>query len=476
MARPIEAKGGSDGRLAETAADLRTARFVPKRVLAVGALGLSLLRNSHEQFEAAAPSALHVTEARRRFAVDARRAIAYLVHRAKLAPDATSIARFLHRYAVAEDLDARQVGRFLGARDNNDVLRAYLGLLDMAGLAVHQALRLFLGTFRMPGDVAMIDYLLTSVARHWHSRNAATLSFSAEAAVRLVFALLSLNVKLHSTAAFSPGPLDGGEAGTSPGVTRAGFIADFARENTATAVSVAVLGEAYDAVAAVQFESAGVATRSPAAAAEAASDDVLRLEPSRLPGRLMVGQASDAVTLHLPASLGGEDGSDDNEPLLVLKLHSSTLHVSVAGALDATLCFTRRQRAATFRVTAGTIGHHKLCLFKAGGRLARSAALPFSAVVLGAGSVQLQNTLQLVHEGADSQRRKYQFGMADAEAAKLWHERLARELEQVRARPGAAAAATATAAHLTQALEGFDEAAGISGVELVAWAERGRSV
>eukprot|EP00047_Mylnosiga_fluctuans_P017395 m.61019 g.61019 ORF g.61019 m.61019 type:complete len:1672 (-) comp7058_c0_seq2:541-5556(-) len=114
------------------------------------------------------------------------------------------IARFLH----AEDrLDRGAIGDYLGERDdlNIAVMHAYVDQVDFSSInqtsktAFLDALRIFLGSFRLPGEAQKIDRLMEKFAQRYcqiHPENG--IFASADAAYVVAYSIIMLTTDLHN--------------------------------------------------------------------------------------------------------------------------------------------------------------------------------------------------------------------------------------------------------------------------------------
>jgi brefeldin A-inhibited guanine nucleotide-exchange protein len=97
----------------------------------------------------------------KKFNVKPKKGIAFLQEHGLLGKDAVAIAAWLH---MDERLDKTQIGEYLGdpAQFNLDVMHAYSDQCDFGELPEYvDALRLFLGGFRLPGEAQKIDRSVT---------------------------------------------------------------------------------------------------------------------------------------------------------------------------------------------------------------------------------------------------------------------------------------------------------------------------
>eukprot|EP01116_Phalansterium_solitarium_P015042 TRINITY_DN3305_c0_g2_i7.p1 TRINITY_DN3305_c0_g2~~TRINITY_DN3305_c0_g2_i7.p1 ORF type:complete len:1004 (+),score=213.10 TRINITY_DN3305_c0_g2_i7:1668-4679(+) len=124
-----------------------------------------------------------------------------------------AMASFLRN---TELLDKRKIGEYLGEPDdfNTSVLQHYLESFEFSGLSIDQALRLFVASFRMPGEAQKIDRMMEAFASRYFAvtQRQPRPSSSAEDAVSgvvfsnqdqvyvLSFSMMMLNTDLHNDA------------------------------------------------------------------------------------------------------------------------------------------------------------------------------------------------------------------------------------------------------------------------------------
>lgn len=64
-------------------------------------------------------------------------------------------------------LDKKQIGEYITNRKNSKVLEAFVKSFPFQGVRIDDALRMFLETFRLPGEAPVISMLLEHFAAHW---------------------------------------------------------------------------------------------------------------------------------------------------------------------------------------------------------------------------------------------------------------------------------------------------------------------
>lgn len=93
--------------------------------------------------------------------------------------------------------DKKMIGEYLSNRKNMNVLEAFARSFDFRGIRIDEALRLYLETFRLPGEAPLIALLMEQFADHWFKCNDAPF-FNVDAAFTLAYAVIMLNVDQHN--------------------------------------------------------------------------------------------------------------------------------------------------------------------------------------------------------------------------------------------------------------------------------------
>ncbi|XP_067628120.1 Golgi-specific brefeldin A-resistance guanine nucleotide exchange factor 1 isoform X2 [Eurosta solidaginis] len=97
-------------------------------------------------------------------------------------------------------LDKKMIGEYISKKKNVDskILKNFVDSFDFAGLRVDQALRLYLETFRLPGEAPLIFLVLEHFADHWHKQNNEPFA-NTDAAFSLAYATIMLNMDQHNS-------------------------------------------------------------------------------------------------------------------------------------------------------------------------------------------------------------------------------------------------------------------------------------
>ncbi|XP_059472257.1 Golgi-specific brefeldin A-resistance guanine nucleotide exchange factor 1 isoform X2 [Neocloeon triangulifer] len=94
-------------------------------------------------------------------------------------------------------LHKKMIGEYISNRKNLKVLEAFVKSFDFVELRIDEALRLYLETFRLPGEAPLISLVLEHFADHWHKCNNEPFA-NADAAFTLAYAVIMLNVDQHN--------------------------------------------------------------------------------------------------------------------------------------------------------------------------------------------------------------------------------------------------------------------------------------
>ncbi|RMC17705.1 hypothetical protein DUI87_05369 [Hirundo rustica rustica] len=133
---------------------------------------------------------------RKKFNMDPKKGIQFLIENDLLHNTAEDIAQFLYK---GEGLNKTVIGDYLGERDefNIKVLQAFVELHEFADLNLVQALRQFLWSFRLPGEAQKIDRMMEAFASRYCLCNPGVFQ-STDTCYVLSFAIIMLNTSLHN--------------------------------------------------------------------------------------------------------------------------------------------------------------------------------------------------------------------------------------------------------------------------------------
>uniref|UniRef100_A0A6Q2ZB96 Cytohesin-2 n=1 Tax=Esox lucius TaxID=8010 RepID=A0A6Q2ZB96_ESOLU len=138
----------------------------------------------------------HVAMGRKKFNMDPKKGIVFLVENELLRHTPEDVAQFLYK---GEGLNKTAIGDYLGEREefNLKVLQAFVDLHEFTDLNLVQALRQFLWSFRLPGEAQKIDRMMEAFAQRYCHCNPGVFQ-STDTCYVLSFAIIMLNTSLHN--------------------------------------------------------------------------------------------------------------------------------------------------------------------------------------------------------------------------------------------------------------------------------------
>ncbi len=110
--------------------------------------------------------------------------------------DPLEIAHFLRENP---GLDKKMIGEYISKKKNveSKILEVFVKSFDFTNVRIDKALRLYLETFRLPGEAPLIFLVMEHFAEHWHKYNDKEVA-NADAAFRLAYAIIMLNMDQHN--------------------------------------------------------------------------------------------------------------------------------------------------------------------------------------------------------------------------------------------------------------------------------------
>ncbi|MEJ1269237.1 cytohesin 1 [Cricetulus griseus] len=137
-----------------------------------------------------------VAMGRKKFNMDPKKGIQFLIENDLLKNTCEDIAQFLYK---GEGLNKTAIGDYLGERDefSIQVLHAFVELHEFTDLNLVQALRQFLWSFRLPGEAQKIDRMMEAFAQRYCQCNNGVFQ-STDTCYVLSFAIIMLNTSLHN--------------------------------------------------------------------------------------------------------------------------------------------------------------------------------------------------------------------------------------------------------------------------------------
>nr|ODN91502.1 guanine nucleotide exchange protein for ADP-robosylation factor [Cryptococcus depauperatus CBS 7855] len=150
------------------------------------------------KFESAKQRKTNLLEGIKKFNFKPKRGIAYLLEQGFIRSSSPQvIARFLLNN---DGLNKAMIGEYLGEVDENNVatMHAFVDMLEFSGMKFTDALRMFLQSFRLPGEAQKIDRFMLKFAERYMQNNPSTLFANADTAYILSFSVIMLNTDAHN--------------------------------------------------------------------------------------------------------------------------------------------------------------------------------------------------------------------------------------------------------------------------------------
>ncbi|KAF2754597.1 Sec7-domain-containing protein [Pseudovirgaria hyperparasitica] len=109
--------------------------------------------------------------------------------------DPRNIAKFVQG---TSRIDKKILGEFLSKKENGEILKEFMDLFDFAGLRIDEAIRLLLGSFRLPGESALIERIVEVFTELYMEKAKPEHIEDATAAYILTYAIIMLNTDQHN--------------------------------------------------------------------------------------------------------------------------------------------------------------------------------------------------------------------------------------------------------------------------------------
>jgi len=109
--------------------------------------------------------------------------------------DPECVARFLKG---TSRVNKKMLGEYLSKKGNEPVLDAFMSLLDFTGKRVDEALRVLLETFRLPGESALIERIVSSFSEKYCASSTPEGVADKDAVFILTYAIILLNTDQHN--------------------------------------------------------------------------------------------------------------------------------------------------------------------------------------------------------------------------------------------------------------------------------------
>ncbi|KAK4685511.1 brefeldin A-inhibited guanine nucleotide-exchange protein, partial [Tremellales sp. Uapishka_1] len=150
------------------------------------------------RFESAKQRKNTLLEGIKKFNFKPKRGVQYLIENGFIKSKAPQdVARFL---MGNDGLSKAMIGEYLGEADEENVatMHAFVDMLDFTNISFTEAVRLYLQSFRLPGEAQKIDRFVLKFAERYMEGNPATIFANADTAYILAFSVILLNTDAHN--------------------------------------------------------------------------------------------------------------------------------------------------------------------------------------------------------------------------------------------------------------------------------------
>ncbi|KAF5393632.1 hypothetical protein D9757_000052 [Collybiopsis confluens] len=156
------------------------------------------LADDPSRFESAKQKKTTLLEGIKKFNFKPKRGISFLIETGFIPTKSPQdIANFLLN---TDGLSKAMIGEYLGEGDEENIaiMHAFVDSLDFTNLAFVDALRLFLQSFRLPGEAQKIDRYMLKFAERYVAGNTQTAFSNADTAYVLAYSVVLLNTDAHN--------------------------------------------------------------------------------------------------------------------------------------------------------------------------------------------------------------------------------------------------------------------------------------
>lgn len=110
--------------------------------------------------------------------------------------DAAEVALFLRENP---GLDKNMIGEYISKKKNVEIkiLEAFVKSFDFSNMTLDKAMRIYLETFRLPGEAPLIFLVVEHFADHWHKCNNEPFA-NTDAAFKVAYSVIMLNMDQHN--------------------------------------------------------------------------------------------------------------------------------------------------------------------------------------------------------------------------------------------------------------------------------------
>jgi len=154
---------------------------------------------THESLMAIKHKKKLITTGTDQFNVKPSKGIEYL-QESRLLSKPTDPYEVAHWLRENPHLSKNQIGEFISNKKNLDIFKAFVKTFDFTNLRIDESLRMFLQTFRLPGEAPLISMIMEIFGEHWHgyAKAAGHGLADEDSPYTLAYAVIMLNTDQHN--------------------------------------------------------------------------------------------------------------------------------------------------------------------------------------------------------------------------------------------------------------------------------------
>ncbi|CAJ0942598.1 unnamed protein product, partial [Mesorhabditis belari] len=141
-----------------------------------------------------------MSQGKKKFNQEPEKGLQWMIERGLLSPTPSDVAQWLYKCTTEiKGVSKAAIGDYLGLNDPFvlEVLQKYCEFHSLAEMHIVDALRLFLASFRLPGESQKIDRIIEKFAAHYTKANP-TIFKSPDVCYILAYSCVMLNTLLHN--------------------------------------------------------------------------------------------------------------------------------------------------------------------------------------------------------------------------------------------------------------------------------------
>eukprot|EP00090_Calanus_glacialis_P001547 TRINITY_DN11122_c0_g1_i1.p1 TRINITY_DN11122_c0_g1~~TRINITY_DN11122_c0_g1_i1.p1 ORF type:complete len:1921 (+),score=712.97 TRINITY_DN11122_c0_g1_i1:73-5835(+) len=154
---------------------------------------------THESLMAIKHKKKLITTGTDQFNVKPSKGIEYL-QESRLLSKPTDPYEVAHWIRENPHLSKNQIGEYISNKKNLDIFKSFVKSFDFTNLRIDESLRMFLQTFRLPGEAPLISMIMEIFGEHWHqyAKAAGHGLADEDSPYTLAYAVIMLNTDQHN--------------------------------------------------------------------------------------------------------------------------------------------------------------------------------------------------------------------------------------------------------------------------------------